>query len=259
MKPILAVIGGFALSFGMFIAGILFAVFVMIDEPPHTANAPVNMAEVWSNEPRAVNVEAQAFERLPAAKKGGGNEASAEGAKPADGGGIVAAAHTDQAAPAVDTMTTDALPADAAEESQVAEPAVENRAAARLYLAHADWCSRRYRSYDAGTNSYSPYNGGRRECMSPYWAEYAALTGAPARESNERFVPLADNWAGESVPADEPSQPLDYVFDDAGAVEDTGLVIDDQHVRDCFTRYRSYRPEDNTYQPWGGGPRLQCE
>ena len=30
------------------------------------------------------------------------------------------------------------------------------------------------------------------------------------------------------------------------------------HVAYCFSRYRSYRPEDNTYQPYGGGPRRQC-
>ncbi|MER8725965.1 BA14K family protein [Mesorhizobium sp. M1027] len=27
----------------------------------------------------------------------------------------------------------------------------------------------------------------------------------------------------------------------------------------CFSRYRSYRPEDNSYQPHSGGPRRQCE
>ena len=31
------------------------------------------------------------------------------------------------------------------------------------------------------------------------------------------------------------------------------------HVRWCSERYRSYRPEDNSYQPYGGGSRRQCE
>ncbi|WP_363220799.1 BA14K family protein [Mesorhizobium sp.] len=31
------------------------------------------------------------------------------------------------------------------------------------------------------------------------------------------------------------------------------------HVQYCFSRYRSYRPEDNSYQPYSGGPRRQCE
>ncbi|MBP1882859.1 BA14K family protein [Sinorhizobium mexicanum] len=29
------------------------------------------------------------------------------------------------------------------------------------------------------------------------------------------------------------------------------------HTRWCYARYRSYRPSDNTYQPYGG-PRRQC-
>ena len=34
--------------------------------------------------------------------------------------------------------------------------------------AHVAWCSQRYRSYRAYDNSYQPYNGPRRECVSPY-------------------------------------------------------------------------------------------
>ena len=34
--------------------------------------------------------------------------------------------------------------------------------------AHAEWCMSRYRSYDAATNSYQPFSGGRRICVSPY-------------------------------------------------------------------------------------------
>ena len=32
----------------------------------------------------------------------------------------------------------------------------------------------------------------------------------------------------------------------------------EEHIRSCFARYRSYRPEDNSYQPFDGGPRRQC-
>lgn len=34
--------------------------------------------------------------------------------------------------------------------------------------SHADWCYARYRSYRAYDNTYQPYNGGRRQCVSPY-------------------------------------------------------------------------------------------
>ena len=34
--------------------------------------------------------------------------------------------------------------------------------------AHVNWCYNRYRSYDALSNSFQPYNGPRRRCVSPY-------------------------------------------------------------------------------------------
>jgi|SRR5215217_6950635 len=33
--------------------------------------------------------------------------------------------------------------------------------------SHAQWCYNRYRSYRASDNTYQPYNGGRRQCVSP--------------------------------------------------------------------------------------------
>lgn len=38
----------------------------------------------------------------------------------------------------------------------------------RRNSAHVEWCYDRYRSYRASSNSYQPYNGGRRVCYSPY-------------------------------------------------------------------------------------------
>jgi hypothetical protein len=34
--------------------------------------------------------------------------------------------------------------------------------------AHVEWCYDRYKSYRASDNTYQPYNGGRRQCYSPY-------------------------------------------------------------------------------------------
>jgi hypothetical protein len=45
----------------------------------------------------------------------------------------------------------------------------------------------------------------------------------------------------------------------ANSDEMTGAYFGSEHVQACFERYRSYWPEDNTYQPYGGGPRQQCE
>ncbi len=34
--------------------------------------------------------------------------------------------------------------------------------------AHVNWCYNRYRSYRASDNTFQPYNGPRRQCVSPY-------------------------------------------------------------------------------------------
>ena len=66
----------------------------------------------------------------------------------------------------------------------------------------------------------------------------------------------APSWVAESYPEllEEPT--LQYASDDAAG----GLAasVSDDHASYCFSRYRSYRPEDNSYQPYGGGPRRQC-
>jgi len=43
-----------------------------------------------------------------------------------------------------------------------------NQPAARLSNAHIRWCQNRWRSYRASDNSYQPFNGPRRACVSPY-------------------------------------------------------------------------------------------
>ena len=35
--------------------------------------------------------------------------------------------------------------------------------------AHVRWCYERYRSYRAYDNTFQPYNGPRRQCISPYY------------------------------------------------------------------------------------------
>ncbi|WP_162939562.1 BA14K family protein [Neorhizobium sp. NCHU2750] len=39
---------------------------------------------------------------------------------------------------------------------------------------------------------------------------------------------------------------------------DAGASAPDAHEQWCHERYRSYRPEDNSYQPFDGGPRKAC-
>ncbi|WEX11400.1 BA14K family protein [Chelativorans sp. AA-79] len=43
------------------------------------------------------------------------------------------------------------------------------RRAYGLPAAHVNWCHAKYRSYRASDNSFQPYHGPRRACISPYW------------------------------------------------------------------------------------------
>lgn len=130
----------------------------------------------------------------------------------------------------VDSVTTAALPTPAIADGAIDEGLAELRA------AHEEWCSRRYRSYDPATDSYRPYRGGTSPCLSPYsqelTAEQAAIRDEPVFAQDVAAYPASHD--GESMPPQ-------------------------RHVRDCLSRYRSYRVEDNSYQPYGGGPRRQCE
>jgi hypothetical protein len=47
-------------------------------------------------------------------------------------------------------------------------PRYNYRAARNLTAAHVNWCHNRYRSYRAYDNTFQPYNGPRRQCVSPY-------------------------------------------------------------------------------------------
>jgi|ThiBio_1000_plan_1041568.scaffolds.fasta_scaffold00283_23 hypothetical protein len=101
---------------------------------------------------------------------------------------------------------------------------------------HVEWCSERYRSYDPADNSYNAYSGVRRQCVS--------------RDSSRPEEPES-----VSASAEEPPE----LISAAHSNEMPEAAVDTEHIQSCFDRYQSYRPEDNTYQPYGGVPREQCE
>lgn len=102
----------------------------------------------------------------------------------------------------------------------------------RLPTAHVSWCADRYRSYNPEYNSYMSYSGQERPCVSPY---LHTATADPAAQ-----------------------QPTEVSYIEGGAAP-LAEDLSDDHVQSCFSRYRSYRPADNSYQPYSGGPRRQCE
>ncbi len=178
-------------------------------------------AAIWSNEPVRV-AYAGADNDAPRAAKDTSAQASEE---EGDAG--------------IDLITTAAV---AAENPQgTAEAEATARQSAELGVvadAHRQWCSDRYRSFRAEDNSYQPYGGPRQACVSPYTSELQALE---APRSNAA-----------------PVQQLQARMQFADEARGMPMQIDRDHIQSCFDRYRSYRPEDNSYQPYNGGPRRQC-
>ncbi|OBQ73899.1 BA14K family protein [Mesorhizobium loti] len=149
----------------------------------------------------------------------------------------------DKAAPALERVAAAQPPApDAAARVQSVDPTKTAAVApgadeqqARLPAAHVSWCADRYRSYNPDDNSYMSYSGQQRPCVSPY----------------------LDNSADAGQAAQQPDE---VSYDEGGAAPLVATAdLSDDHVQSCFNRYRSYRPDDNSYQPYSGGPRRQCE
>lgn len=117
-----------------------------------------------------------------------------------------------------------------------------------MNAAHVEWCADRYRSYRPRDNSYTPYSGGRKECVSPFpvWAQ------GPAAPTAQALSPPPAEGDGLIE--------IGYVTAEADGYGTANMefAMDAEHVASCFSRYRSYRPADNSFQPYGGGPRQQC-
>ncbi|MDQ2632731.1 MAG: BA14K family protein [Pseudomonadota bacterium] len=221
MKTFLALVVGFGASLGMFAGGLALGVYLLAVEPERQPGPSLDVADLWTAEPRKVDTDTQKLERLPA-------EVPAGPQPPAE-----TATAADPAPSAVDSIATSSVEARAGEEP--APPGLSDE----LPAAHLAWCAERYRSYRPADDSYTSYSGVDMPCISPFSGDMAASGSAPS-------------WVAESYPEllEEPT--LQYASDGQAA------HISDDHASDCFARYRSYRPEDNTYQPYGGGPRQQC-
>jgi hypothetical protein len=238
MKPFLAMAGGFVVSFAMFVIGLAFATSLLTAEPGGRPGPSQDVTDLWTAQPRTVDATAQNLQRIPAVQIPPDPNPSAEEQPAAQD----AVASKDNGSAPVDTITTGSVRV-AAGDDWVVRPAPPNR----LSVAHAEWCASRYRSYRPEDNSYTSYNGRRRTCLSPYFEDLAAGDEPmpPARSDDGRYAEAVD---------DQSPLPLQYASDD---VLD-GANVDPEHTRYCFSRYRSYWPEDNSYQPYGGGPRRQC-
>lgn len=267
MKALLAILGGFVLTLAIFLSGAAVTAWFLAAEPVQGPRLNMDQAEIWAEEPREVDTAAQGFERLPARPAapdpGNSTEFEVEVADKqaaeltADNEPIPATANNEPAPPTqgdgfAEATTDDDFAADPSSEildtavTGSIQPDGEEAQPAELNAAHVDWCANRYRSYRPRDNSYTPYSGGRRVCVSPYTDAAAGLSGDVS--------PPPDPGDAYAEDAGDPS--FETEFASTGASESTYFTQD--HVSYCFSRYRSYRPEDNTYQPYGGGPRRQC-
>lgn len=247
MKPLLVILGGLGFSMMTFIAGLIVATafFNVGEDRNHLGGRDV--ANLWTNQPVRVDPAKNQFERLPAAESMTASSASSVRIASADPdmadeamASIAQSGSGSQGEP--DLMPTGTFPA--------TEPVNESSEPEIINEAHMDWCSNRYRSYRPRDNSYTPFSGGRRECVSPF----TSSSSADMAQSKEAVSPqpLGSDSFEEQV---EARSEVDTEFEEASLRGQFSA----EHIQSCFSRYRSYSPEDNSYQPYGGGPRQQCQ
>lgn len=251
MRPIVAALTGLLMSFGLFAAGVFLALTAIVGDQQHAPTAGQDVVGLWTVFPTKVDPAAQDLERLP----------SSQFVPPP---ALLASA---QAEPVVDPVTTASL---------VDEGAIGGAAGGEVATAHLEWCAARYRSYRPEDNSYTSYAGYQKPCVSPYLSELVASGGRGAVAALARLAeggtvrsPIAaedegvQGGAGGQVvlaSADLPILQLTSDSEPAAArfAPEASFAGASDRVLSCSSRYRSYRPEDNSYQPFGGGPRRQC-
>ncbi|KFB09266.1 BA14K family protein [Nitratireductor basaltis] len=224
MKILMAIMGGFIASSTVFASGAALAIYMLATETVDpTKDMGPQSGVPWTVEPKVVKKNKSEGEREVASADEDQGRVSAT---------LVASASASEGPEDIDAMQTASVSQDAREEQTGPNP--------QLVAKHVAWCDRKYRSYRRSTNSYTPYSGGQRECVSPFTDEIKA------QSLNNRVVAAADTGAN-SVAQLSQAQPVQ---------RSRSQAVD--HIKSCFERYRSYRVADNTYQPYGGGPRRQC-
>lgn len=218
MKIFLAALGGLVATLAVYASGFLTAMFFLSAEPTPVWKPSRDTASVWTLEPVVVGEAGEAFERLPSRQVTDASNASFPD--------LAETVAEDMELTSAPDQPIDATLAASIADEGPAEPVRE--ATSAMNTAHVQWCADRFRSYRVEDNSYNAYRGGRRECVSPFFDRASA-----AREDEGAYM-------------------------DATNSAEVTSRLSPRHIQSCFDRYRSYRPEDNTYQPYSGGPRQQC-
>ncbi|WP_245467139.1 MULTISPECIES: BA14K family protein [unclassified Mesorhizobium] len=284
MKALLGIAGGFVLTLAVFASGLAFATWMLAAKPVRQATPTIGVSELWTKDAQPVDPQKQNLERIPAQQaapaKAGGEPTPGEPAKAAGATQLAAPAATAQPKlqPLPD-VSAPIQPAPAANAAQQPTPA-DQQAQQQLPVAHLQWCATRYRSYRPDENSYRSYRGELRPCISPYYdpGDRTASTGQSDQTSdqgaNDRQAATAGDGINETSDDQAEMQgyapfgdgyattyggPPEEISPEAEAAQASSRPVSADHIDYCFSRYRSYDPRDNTYQPFDGGPRRQCE
>ena len=219
MKTVAAIIASLLLSVVTFSIGLFGAILYLSTPEPASLSRTTEVADLWTTEPAVVARNQHELERAAAHQ--------------------ISASHAELGILPNETVEqrdlSDAEP-DGFVTSSIAEE--HNQRIKTLFREHVQWCVSRYNSYRVDDGTYQPYHGKRRLCVSPYIAI-------------DSEMPLEEKGAADEV--------LSSARRALGDTVVTEIVADlDSHAYRCSKRYRSYRPEDNSYQPFDGGPRRQC-
>jgi hypothetical protein len=263
MKPILLFLASLVLLVLVFLSGVIITANVIAEPEPHKF-AHMDTPDLWTTKPKPVDTAEQNLERLPAVAA-----ADATATPPSTPAAAASTSGSEPARNAIDSTVTASIRPKPSDEVADPMPTAQDVGGAILPSssvtpAQAQWCFARYRSYRIEDNSYQPYGGSsRRQCKAP---------GAPVTQA---AVPMAEDVAAKpgvrhmSNDDRRPPQPGEIPYNDHAAY---GIQADyaepeaadnatpvGVHEEWCFGRYRSYRPDDNSYQPFDGGPRRPCQ
>lgn len=286
MKALLGIVGGFVLTLAVFGSGLAFAAWILAAKPVRQTTPTIGVSELWTKGAEPVDPQKQNLERIPA------RQAAAAPANPAEPAATDGAAQTTalaapapplpprlQPLPDVSALGQPAPDANASNNATQQPATADQQGQQQLPIAHMQWCANRYRSYRPQENSYRSYSGELRPCISPYYdpgGDSAASSGQGGQqgrsvrandqpEANGRQDATTDDrmindQAEMQGYANSYGGPPEEISPEAeAAAREQGGPVSADHADYCFSRYRSYDPRDNTYQPFDGGPRRQCE
>lgn len=220
MKPVLRLLTASALATGMVLGGVVMVSAALSPEEAQHQFTGLDIRDLWTSKPVRIDRAAQNLERLP--PRYAANVVMAP-MQPAtrDVAPETQVADSGSRVEGIDIISTASIYDEGSEEFEAALPA-----------QHLSWCSKHYRSYDPANNTYRSFSGTLRDCKSPYLTDNSEVI------SEEAGLMTVTDGQGNST---------DY------------SVQSNANAAACMARYRSYRPSDNSYQPYGGGPRQQCQ